>query len=295
MNTLKGRHRHFDPPPPTVARPDRAGRPTEEITQLLVRFPPRARPPVWATTRQTREQVLELLFAAPFLPDKPNTQAQRRRGLRRTLDWLADQPGDSWQQRWDASGAEAAPGTTAWRSVVMDWIRSNGIGLAEQSYLNLGSALRILICADVIRPSLRWLTTPNTVRFLATDMARVRDPGGFAELSTLIERGTERSLVEAAPATRVEVLCRVATIMAAKGGGIGDIVVGDCLELLDYVSEKGIGNRRNRNNLSFYQALHALGVFPDHAPRTVRVFRTVRTGADRGTRRPLPDRVPSGA
>ena len=274
MNTLKGRHRHFDPPPPTVARPDRAGRPTEEITQLLVRFPPRARPPVWATTRQTREQVLELLFAAPFLPDKPNTQAQRRRGLRRTLDWLADQPGDSWQQRWDASGAEAAPGTTAWRSVVMDWIRSNGIGLAEQSYLNLGSALRILICADVIRPSLRWLTTPNTVRFLATDMARVRDPGGFAELSTLIERGTERSLVEAAPATRVEVLCRVATIMAAKGGGIGDIVVGDCLELLDYVSEKGIGNRRNRNNLSFYQALHALGVFPDHAPRTVRVFRT---------------------
>ena len=274
MNTIKGRHRHFDPPPSTVPRSDSSGRPTEDISELLLRFPPRATPSIWPATRQTREHVLNRLSAAPFLPDRPNTQSQRRRGLRRTLDWLSEQPGDTWQERWNASGAETAPGTTAWRALVMEWIRANEIGFAEESYLSLGSALRTLICADVVRPSLRWLTTPSTVRFLAADMARVRDPAAFAELVTLIEEGTERSIVEPSPATRMEVLCRIATIMAAKGGGVRDIVVGDCLELLDYVSEKGVGNRRKRNNLSFYQALHALGVFPDDAPRTVRVFRT---------------------
>ena len=72
----------------------------------------------------------------------------------------------------------------------------------------------------------------------------------------------------------MEVLCRIATIMAAKGGGVRDIVVGDCLELLEHISGTGAGNRRKRNNLSFYQALHTLGMFPDDAPSTVRVFRT---------------------
>ena len=53
----------------------------------------------------------------------------------------------------------------------MEWIRSQGIGFAEDSYLHLGGALRTLICADVVRPSLRWLTAPTTVRYLAADMA----------------------------------------------------------------------------------------------------------------------------
>ncbi|MGH3322445.1 MAG: tyrosine-type recombinase/integrase [Streptosporangiaceae bacterium] len=265
---------HLDAPSAAAGRPGPSGRPTEDIPQLLLRFPPRATRPTWPATEQTREQVLDRLFTVPFLPDHPTGQAQRRRGLRRTLDWLADQPGQTWQERWRASGAEAAPGTAAWLGLVMDWIRAKQIGFVEDSYLNLGSALRTLICADVIRPSLRWLTTPATVRYLAADMARVRDPEVFAELRTSLEDGTERSVDTLLPATRMEVLGRIATIMAAKGGGVRDIVVGDCLELLSYVSDSGVGNRRKRNNLGFYQALHTLGVFPDDAPRTVRVFRT---------------------
>lgn len=274
MNIVKGRHRHLDPPSSTSDSPEASGRPTEEIADLLRRFSPRVTPPTWAATKQTRAQILGRLFVPPFLPDNPISQAQRRRGLRRTLDWLADHPGQTWQERWRASGAEATAGTSAWRALVMEWIRAKDIGFVEDSYLHLASALRTLICADVIRPSLQWLTTPTTVRYLAADMARVRDPEGFAELSALIEAGTERSIDTPPPATRMEVLCRIATIMAAKGGGVRDIAVGDCLELLEYISDKGVGNRRTRNNLSFYQALHALGVFPEHAPRTVRIFRT---------------------
>jgi len=32
----------------------------------------------------------------------------RRRGLARMLDWLQRQPGDTWQEKWLASGADAA-------------------------------------------------------------------------------------------------------------------------------------------------------------------------------------------
>lgn len=156
----------------------------------------------------------------------------------------------------------------------MDWTRANKLGFSEDSYLHLGSALRTLVCGDVLRPSLGWLTIPATVRNLAADMARVRDPGAFAELGALIDAGTERSRDKAEPMTRMEVLCRIAVIMAAKGGGVPDVTVGDCLELLQLISAKGIGSRRRRHNLSFYQALQTLGVFPDDAPSSARVFRT---------------------
>jgi hypothetical protein len=273
LTTIKGRHRHVDPRPSATRRADPPGRASEDIPGLLIRFPPRLPAACWPATEQPREQVLDRLFQPPFVPTNPISQANRRRGLRRLLDWLGDQPGATWQQRWIASGADAG-GNAAWRELVMDWTRAKQIGFVEDSYLHLGSALRALVCGDVLRPSLTWLTTPATVRYLAAEMARVRDPNAFAELSALIDAGTERSRPKAEPMTRMEVCCRIAAIMAAKGGGVRDITVGDCLELLELISQKGVGSRRRRNNLSFYQALHTLGVFPDGAPSTVRVFRT---------------------
>ena len=100
MTSVKGRHRHAGLPSAAARKPDPPARPAEDVAELLIRFPPRARPATWPATEQTREQVLERLFAPPFLPDaSPNSQAQRRRGLRRTLDWLSDRPGVTWQER----------------------------------------------------------------------------------------------------------------------------------------------------------------------------------------------------
>ena len=51
--------------------------------------------------------MLARLLAPPFRLDKPGRPARSgRRGLTRILDWLAGQPGDTWQERWAASGAE---------------------------------------------------------------------------------------------------------------------------------------------------------------------------------------------
>jgi hypothetical protein len=47
--------------------------------------------------------------ASAGLPES-RIHANHRRGLPVLLDWLGEQPGRTWQQRWLASGADAAGG-----------------------------------------------------------------------------------------------------------------------------------------------------------------------------------------
>jgi hypothetical protein len=51
-----------------------------------------------------------------------HTGAQKERvlGLKSLLDWVEDQPGDSWQDRWLASGADTAG--RGWREVPAGWL-----------------------------------------------------------------------------------------------------------------------------------------------------------------------------
>jgi hypothetical protein len=60
--------------------------------------------------------------------------------------------------------------------------------------------------------------------------------------------------------------------MAAKGGTVTDITVGDCLELLAAAGRADAG--LNATSVYFYQLLHAAGMLPGSAPATVRAFRT---------------------
>jgi hypothetical protein len=47
----------------------------------------------------------------------------------------------------------------------------------------LSAALRAAICADLVRPSLGWLARGSGIkRYLAGEIARTRDPSGFARL-----------------------------------------------------------------------------------------------------------------
>lgn len=58
--------------------------------------------------------------------------------------------------------------------------------------------------------------------------------------------------------------------MAAKGGKVRDITVGDCLELADHLL--GLGSLSIDTSVYFYQLLHATEVFPKEAPATVRLL-----------------------
>ena len=63
----------------------------------------------------SRSAVLAKVLAAPFTLDNPASQQTRRLGVLAVLSWLQTHPGDSWQQRWQASGAEE---WADWRDVI---------------------------------------------------------------------------------------------------------------------------------------------------------------------------------
>src|SRR5437763_513416 len=76
--------------------------------RVETRFVPRAPAPGWPDTRLDREQVFERLTGGPFALESVGGRKRRRHGVTVLLDWLGDQPGQTWQERWLASGADAA-------------------------------------------------------------------------------------------------------------------------------------------------------------------------------------------
>jgi integrase len=236
---------------------------SEAAVTLLSQFPPRQAEPPWEATGQPREAVLQRLLTPPFVLSAESSQSKRRVGLRKVLAWLEQHPGRTWQERWASSGADAA-GNLDWRHLAMRWLQSTGWSYQtpKNDYHALGSGLLALIGGEVIRPSLTWLLTPGTVQMLTAEMARSRDPQGFAALAALI-RDDPANIH-----TKEVALTRIATMITAKGGLVSDITVGDCLEMASALATVGAAD----TSVYFYQMLHAMGTFPEAAPPTVRFF-----------------------
>ena len=220
------------------------------------RFPARPVPAAWPATGQSRGQVQERLTRAPFVAVNATTERIRCRGVTLLLDWLEDQPGATWQERWLASGADAAG--AAWRELLpAGWRREV-----------LGSALLAAISADVVRPGLGWLVARGTgPGGLVRHMTRARDPEGFARLRALCEADPHVSGVSAS-----HTAYRAAQLAAAKGGQLGDITVGDVLELLDV--ELGMFPKGSCDVAVCYRLLHAMGIFGQDAPASLQEVRS---------------------
>ena len=222
--------------------------------QLVAAFPPRPVASSWPATQARRSAVADRVLAAPFALDNPGSQRNRRLGVLVVLGWLREQPGDSWQQRWRVSGAEDQP----------DWRVLVGTDRAKP-LPHLTSGLLVLICADVIRPSLDWLLRFAPARHnLAPEMARTRDGAAFAELAALCQG-------EVGLQCRQRALTNIAIIMAAKGGNVAAVQVGDCLELLATAARTRTTDDRHAESPLFYQLLRAHRVLGPDAP-AIEVF-----------------------
>src|SRR5262249_58552281 len=121
--------------------------------------PPGRRPPgppaaAGLATPQDRDGVWDRLTGPPFASATAKGRTGHRLGLRLLLDWLADQPGNTWQERWMASGADAAHGS--WRQVTTAWLQGHGHH-SEHRQEVLTRAVMVAISADLFRPSLNWL------------------------------------------------------------------------------------------------------------------------------------------
>jgi len=223
---------------------------------------PSARPQQtgWPATRQAREQVWTRLTQPPFAPD---TRVSRRRhevGLGLLLDWLQDQPGRTWQDRWLVSGADTHGGS--WRQIPALWLRDRGHHVRWR-HDTFFQTFPVLIGADLIRPSPSWLVTAAFRRgSLVNVLAHHRDCDGFARLRALCSADADVS-----PAAASRTSYRAALILAAKGGTLNDITTGDVLELLE-VEADARGTTVGATHL-FYRALHTMGVLGADAPATL--------------------------
>lgn len=236
------------------------GAPGTGVVALRRRFPPRPTQTSWHHTAQPQDEVLQRLDRPPFRADNAKTQQYRLRGAEKILRWMATFGGATWQQRWQVSGQEQTSGAE-WARLPTDWLISRG----ESANAGvLSSGLFILICADVIRPSLAWLTSRRS-RQLTAGMAQYRDFDGFAQLDQVITADPTIIVANAQPAK-----ARIAVILAGKGGCLADITVGDCVEFYDVHSRiRPLGGPGKK---LFYVLLHRLGVFGPDAPTTLRAL-----------------------
>jgi integrase len=220
----------------------------------------------WPATSQDRDAVWERLASPPFMPATAAGRTGHKLGLRLFLDWLTDQPGGSWQDRWLASGAGSDG--RSWRQVTARWLRDHGHHTEHRQEM-LTRAVVVAISADLIRPSPGWLVAASFRKgSLLNTLERFRDAEGFRQLRAVCSAD---SGVSAAAAQRA--LYRSALIVAAKGGTLAGITTGDVLELLDAEAEAH-GTAVGATHL-FYRALHAIGIFGPGAPPTLRELRTV--------------------
>ena len=130
--------------------------PEQAVPSLPGCLPARAAAADWPATRLGRSAAWEQLSRPPFTRDVASSQETRARGLARLLDWLADQPGATWQERWLASGAEEAGAD--WAQLPIRWLHDRG-RRSQWLRAELATALGAVICADLIRPSVSWLVS----------------------------------------------------------------------------------------------------------------------------------------
>ncbi len=96
-------------------------------------------------------------------------------------------------------------------------------------------------------------------------MARARDPKAFAALAALCQSGSTGAY------GRLAALGKIAFILAAKGGLVADVTVGDCVELLEIAARRAAGRRACREPAVLPTAARR-GRLGDDAPATLRVF-----------------------
>jgi hypothetical protein len=230
------------------------------------RFPPRPVAEDWPATRPDLASALERLAGRPFLMPNVGSERGRLRGVKLALAWLDDQPGQTWQRRWLASGAEAAG--SAWKQACIPWLDHHGVHVAQRLDL-LAIGLISMISADLVRPSPRWLAAPGVSSWaLARSLQASRDPDGFARLHAACEKDPHVT-ASAQHAT----VGRAAILVAAKGGTLSDVSAGDLLELLDVQAR--IGGRCRDYSVVSWRLLHGLGILGPDPPASLAELRTI--------------------
>jgi integrase len=196
-------------------------------------------------------------------------------GARAVLEMLSRYPGDTWEERWLASGCDAAPNT---------WVTHHGLPTAP-FWSSALAAMNPLLQLRVLRPSYSWLL--NTYRVInlraflevnaGSDLQRLRSMPAYANNVPRYQVDSERAL---------------ARVMIRTGKQIDQLNGDDLLQYADVVKTSG---RQRREHL-LWELLVELGPLADEAP-TLRATWSARGNSRQHSTATLVDRYgipPSG-
>ncbi len=214
-----------------------------------------ARPTTWPETAAVRDVVVarcENEFAGSTTSGSKSDERVRRQGVEILLDWLARFDGRTWQQRWIASGVNAAG--SGWT----DLVDSPALAPGKARHLQLLAAAGELIMLDVVRPSYHWLYGFVSKRTFAWFGDR-RDPDGFATLAQVGAATDNFTAADQAPAFQ-----HLIRILIHNGGTLADITIEDCLEA--YRAQVGYSGQQRTH---WYRLLCQAGLLGSDAPPSI--------------------------
>ena len=149
-----------------------------------------------------------------------------------------------------------------WYDATVPSLASRPAGMLHTDLL---TAMRVMLTGQVLSPGYAWLLRYRPSVLL--DEARDRlDSAGFARLWAHCDATGRRN-----PQDRKEALNRITWILLNKGGLIGDITVGDCIEISNALQEHQCQGANNRP--LFYALLAETGVLPAGAPPVLKATR----------------------
>lgn len=187
---------------------------------------------------------------APALALNSAGQGALRRRSHRLLEWLAQFPGQDWEQRWLASGADSAP--RSWADAAFPehthrWERHAVVG-----------GLYHLIQARVLRPSYAWLLNCRG----GTGISRFLQANATAGLEQLRALPAYR---QALARHQVDAEHCLARVMIRTGKPLEELLGEEVLHYADIVCTSG---RVRREHLA-WELLVGIGVFAGE-PATLR-------------------------
>lgn len=170
------------------------------------------------------------------------------------LGWLLRFPGESWQQRWHTSGADAAG---------KDW---TALAAEPDKHGYLVAAAGRLLLLDVIRPDYSWLYATHATPRLYERLRALRDPAGFATIERLCDADA-RML----PSDRRHALNQLTRMLIHNGGTLSEITLPDCIE-----AHRAQDGYRGRSQPRWYTLLREAAILPADSPPTI--FAAARRG-----------------
>lgn len=207
------------------------------------------RPTVWTASQMSYQEVLDAVRDLELANGTTSPKQIRSQMLaaETLLGWLLRFPGESWQQRWHASGANA---------VGKDWTSS---AAEPDKHGHLVAAIGRLLLLDVIRPDYAWLYATHATPRLYERLRELRDPAGFAIIEHLCDADA-RML----PSDRRYALNQLARILVHNGGTLAEITLPDCIE-----AHRAQDGYRGRSHPRWYTLLREASILPATSPPTI--------------------------